>query len=343
MLRMLTIFIATIFFCSPSFAQTLPAEIQSQCEAEWGTNYRMQLYCVEKQLDALNKLSKIKASSSNKGSNNILFIGIWNSASRTAGSITGNVRLSESKLDFESGESLEFSIVEISNSSGRVLGKFKGKYNPFLVYKNQLCSEKEWPTYIIFETTEDRRELSTYFFCGKIKPKLNFDVQNSEDLDGAYRYSGSYSYARADDQKNWTPRNSAEIERDRLNAFIQMFCNGKFDAEKESKKWSSCVKSETKAHDLITLELKYFAEDLGRKKFSICQDYTIAFRSTGSEEYISQIPTLRCLKTNDPNKVFSDCAMKVTGKKFVFDGHAIPNFEYESAEKIAACFNLKIK
>lgn len=39
-----------------SAAQAAPPEIARECAAKWGTNYRMQIYCREKQMEALTAL-----------------------------------------------------------------------------------------------------------------------------------------------------------------------------------------------------------------------------------------------------------------------------------------------
>lgn len=41
---------------SPASAQTVRPEIAQECAAKWGTDYEMQLYCREKQMEAWEKL-----------------------------------------------------------------------------------------------------------------------------------------------------------------------------------------------------------------------------------------------------------------------------------------------
>lgn len=50
----IAIFLSVV--ASPTKAQTVPPEIAQRCQAQWGTDYRMQLYCREKQMEALKKL-----------------------------------------------------------------------------------------------------------------------------------------------------------------------------------------------------------------------------------------------------------------------------------------------
>ncbi|NTH51603.1 hypothetical protein G6L09_11540 [Agrobacterium rhizogenes] len=54
--------VAAVFYivCASSsvFAGSVPSEIVSKCAAEWGTDYRMQVYCREKQMDALRQLQE---------------------------------------------------------------------------------------------------------------------------------------------------------------------------------------------------------------------------------------------------------------------------------------------
>lgn len=71
---------AIVLFSATSMAQTVPAEIARGCAAKWGADYEMQLYCRNKQTDALRKLAAqdaVQAPAPNAEQGNDYFTAGW--------------------------------------------------------------------------------------------------------------------------------------------------------------------------------------------------------------------------------------------------------------------------
>lgn len=119
----------------PVSAKATPPEIVARCAEEWGTDYRMQLWCREKQVEALEQIqridgqTKIGADLTGKMVDDGKPV-IWEPFTTTAIQLTGRVRTSVSAIDFENGEKIEIELVPEGKSELRQLFKVTGQPNP---------------------------------------------------------------------------------------------------------------------------------------------------------------------------------------------------------------------
>lgn len=119
----------------PVSAKATPPEIVARCAEEWGTDYRMQIWCREQQMEALENLQRMdgQTKTGEDLTGKTVDDGkpvIWEPFTTTAIQLTGRVRTSVSAIDFENGEKIEIELVPGGKSEHRQLFKVTGQPNP---------------------------------------------------------------------------------------------------------------------------------------------------------------------------------------------------------------------
>jgi hypothetical protein len=315
-----------------------PPEIVARCEEEWGTDYVMQVWCQDKQTKALRELqkntdqNKIEEKEPPLPKNAGRTV-IWDASTTTSISITGNIRLSDSVLDFVNGEQIKLKLISSSRSKLKKMFSVVNGANPILLNTNKFCGVDELLSYLIAEISKSHREMTLSIYCNKSNPPVS-DFRSSGDLyDEKHSFDGTYGYSLADDQANWSP--SINVESHQLDGMIETFCADKAPYDVSPEKWRNCIKSETNAIGDISAMLEKLPKAETESLLSDCAGYVTGLRGLGSQEYVSRQPIARCVRMTTRAPQFSKCVKNVTGKPYQNDIF----WRFEAAQKIADCFN----
>lgn len=108
----------------------------------------------------------------------------WSALSKTAMSITGDIRLSEDMLIFEDEQSIEIWEVDRSADASQILYEVISAANHPLLYENYLCDEKRPVDYILAKISDAGKSLmltmiydNTPYFL-RAEPLMVEDVQD---------------------------------------------------------------------------------------------------------------------------------------------------------------------
>ena len=263
----------------PVSAKATPPEIVARCAEEWATDYRMQLWCREKQMEALDQLQRMDGQTktgealTDQPADDDRPV-IWAPFSGTAIRITGAIRTSQSAIDFENGERIEIEAVSGGKSEHRQLFKVTGQSNPPLIYGNRLCADDEHLSYVMIDTSASIYGLSLKTYCNTLKPPLgDFKWGAGDEF-----YYASYGYSKAAEQRSWRP--SVNIEEQREVAAIETYCSEVASYDADPPKWRKCIDGEMAAGLKIREMLDGKPVDDGRYLLSNCFGYINAHRNS---------------------------------------------------------------
>ena len=128
----------------------------------------------------------------------------WPAMSKTAMSITGDIRLSEYLLTFENDQSIEVWEVDESEDMNKRLYQVLDQSNPSLLYDNFLCDQSRPVDYILAETSEAGQVLTLTMIYDNTPYFLRIGPLTVEDVqDIASPFTGNvlgacaiYTYAK---------------------------------------------------------------------------------------------------------------------------------------------------
>lgn len=314
-LHLIITVLSLLSFPAPGHAETVPDDIKAKCAKDWGSDYKMQLFCRQEQMKAL-KLLQDQDRPSVADKTNFINTPIWSAYSTTAIKITGDIKFTGDTLLFKNGAKSKIRLLETKDNSRLYELKAPAKS---LLNGNTLCSDDDDKLYMLTTIRVD-----TFSTDDVLLEIAIFDVEQISEID-ADKVCASYSYTPAQDQANFSV--DEDIDQKIHNAGIVDFCMAELGIQNpKSKKVLTCVKAQTEA-------IQYLQQT---GDFSECASYSTGFRMLGSMEYVDKVPVANCKKRSKPSAHFAKCVKQVTGKIF---REGFIEWEYEASEKIANCFN----
>lgn len=314
-LLLLVVPIGVLLTAATSFSEEIPEEIKAKCAQDWGSDYKMQLFCRQEQMKAL-KLLQDQDRPSVADKTNFINTPIWSAFSTTAIKITGDIKFTADTLLFKNGAKSKLKLLQ--EKDNRRLYELQAP-DKSLLNGNSLCSDDDDKLYMLTKISVDR------FNKDEATLEIDmFDVDHISDINPD-KICATYNFSQAPDQVNFII--DENIDKKIYDASITDYCMAKFDNyNPQTKKVRSCVKAQTEA----TAYLQQAGD------YSQCVGYSTGYRSLGSMEYVDKVPIASCMKRSKPSTHFANCVKQVTGK--VFREGSI-EWDREASEKIAKCFN----
>lgn len=239
--------------------------------------------------------------------------------------MTGDVRLSETALDFTNGSRMDVQPVDADMRDGLVYRVLDNE-NPLMPSGRPLCPAPLHPLYLVFDNTgghaasgpsgDDTYHMTLY--CGS-RP-LDFAL-----VDPARR-AAVLTYRRTTDT-NWAQ--SAD-EGGYVRGQVEAHCRATHPPGVPGEQ--VCIQREEEAYRQILL-LRAPSDALKR-----CGSYVTARASHAQGEDVSFSNILHCLGLRDSRAVFDYCAMRITGQKRPNDT-TFWDGQPEQAHGISLCFN----
>jgi len=239
--------------------------------------------------------------------------------------MTGDVRMSETALDFTNGSRMDVQPVDTNVEDGLVY-RVLDEENPLMPSGRPLCPAPLHPLYLVFgsadaHATQEQPRSDTYqmtLFCGS--RALDFAL-----VDPARR-AAVLTYRRTTDS-NWA--NSSD-EGGYVRGEVEAHCRATHPPGISGEQ--VCIQREEEAYRQILL-LKAPSDALKR-----CGSYVTARASHTQGDDVSFVSIQHCLGLRDSRAVFDYCAMRITGQKRASDT-TFWDAQPEQAHGISVCFN----
>ncbi|MBV1833713.1 hypothetical protein KUA02_06615 [Komagataeibacter pomaceti] len=234
--------------------------------------------------------------------------------------MTGDVRVSETSLDFTNGSRMDTQLVNTDLEDGLVYRVLDDE-NPPMPSGRPLCPAPLHPLYLVFDTTAPQDQSDTYhmtLYCGS-RP-LDFAL-----VDPARR-AAVLVYRRTTDT-NWA---HSSDEGGYVRGEVEAHCRLAHPSGVPGEQ--ACIQREEDAYRQI-LQLRASPDALKR-----CGSYVTARATHAQGDDVSFSNILHCLGLRDSRAVFDYCATRITGQKRANDT-TFWDAQPEQAKGISLCFN----